>query len=338
MSQYVSEIRLFAFDFVPVDWVRCDGASYSIFDLARLFELVGYRYGGEGQEFRVPDLNGRVLIHNGENRPPFLRAGAEKHVLTVNEMPNHNHRPLASSLGVNANTPENNFWASDVGYVKNSNELMHPDAMGIAGEDLGHNNMSPYLPLNYCISYEGFRPDEGYREMEEFTGSIKPFCKPVESGTWMKCDGQELPIGPFTELYSVIGNTYGGVESQTFRLPDLRGRALVGAGTPMGLINYKLGEKAGEAVVTLARSEMPEHNHKALASATATSQQPKNCGWGNYSVVRPLPNSFVTEKGSGAAMSTEAFGNTGGNEAHNNMMPYQAMEFMICVHGVKPKA
>lgn len=334
MSQFKTEIRLFAFPFAPTGWMKCNGQALSVQNSADLFSLLGYRYGGSGDTFNLPDLRGRVLMHNAQDRPPFLRAGVAEHRLTIKEMPKHNHYAVASSQGVNRNTPADHFWASDVGYVKDPNNLMHEDTIGIAGGDMAHDNMSPYLPLNYCIAVDGLYPNVDYREVEEFTGGIRPFVKPVEEGVWLKCDGRELPIASFTELYAVIRNTYGGVDGRTFRLPDLRGRSLVGAGTPAELTHYKLGETAGEVTVALIKAQMPGHSHRALASATAMSQQPSKCGWGNYSGKRPAPDCFASVKGDGAIMSAKAFGETGGDEAHNNMMPYQGMDYMICTRRV----
>jgi microcystin-dependent protein len=301
-----------------------------------LFSIIGTRFGGDADHFCVPDMKGRVLTHNGENLPPFLRAGVEKHVLTIKEMPKHNHVSIASSKGVDTNTPLSSFWASDVGYVRTDNSSMHPGTIKEEGNGVAHNNMSPYLPLNYCIASEGDYPDHSYGEVNEFTGAIRPFCRTLDEGRWLKCDGRELPLQQHMDLFKVLQYTYGGVENRTFRLPDLRGRALVSIGTPPELTHYKLGEKAGVASVKLTTDEMPAHNHKALANPESNSQIPKNCGWANYSRTRPAPNSFAKEKGDGAVMSAAAFGSTGDDEAHNNMMPYQAMEYMICTRGDDP--
>lgn len=111
----------------------------------------------------------------------------------------------------------------------------------------------------------------------------------------------------------------------------------MGTGTPPELTHYKLGEKAGEAAITLTKAQMPGHDHKALANATATSEQPNNCGWGNYSDKLPNSNSFASTKGNGAVMSAKAIGETGGDEAHNKMMPYQGMDYMICTRGEKSR-
>ncbi|MDR6808600.1 microcystin-dependent protein [Dyadobacter sp. BE34] len=337
MSQFISEIRLFAFPFAPRGWAKCDGAIYSVSNNITLFMMLGYKFGGSGDNFSLPDLRGRVMIANGSPlRPDFLRAGAEKHVLTIKEMPAHNHSAVASSNGVDTFEPLGHFWASNVGYVKDSNNLMHPNTIKEEGGDLAHNNMSPYLPLNYCIAVTGEHPDGSYREVNEFTGAIRPFGRGVDEGVWLKCDGRELPLSQFIDLFKVLGYTYGGVENRTFRLPDLRGRALVSCGTPPGLSAYKLGEKAGEPSVKLTKEQIPTHNHKALVNPLCNSQQPNNCGWAVNSNTRPSSNSYAKEKGNGSVMGAGAIGITGNDEAHSNMMPYQAMEFMICSRGDDP--
>ncbi len=337
MSQYISEIRLFSFPFAPAGWAKCDGATYSVANNVVLFMMLGHKFGGSGDNFCLPDLRGKVMIGNGEiPRPDFLRSGKEKHVLTVEEMPAHSHSAVASSKGVDTYEPKNSFWASDVGYVSTMDNQMHPGTLSDAGGDVAHNNMSPYLPLNYCIAIRGDHPDGGYREVNEFTGAIRPFGKSVDEGVWLKCDGRELQLVEYLDLFKVIGYAYGGVENRTFRLPDLRGRALVSSGTPPELTPYKLGETAGQSEVKLTKDQIPQHNHRALANATCNSQQPNNCGWAVNSTLRPSSNSFAREKGDGAVMNASAFGLTGNDKAHNNMMPYQAMEFMICSRGDDP--
>ena len=93
---------------------------------------------------------------------------------------------------------------------------------------------------------------------------------------------------------------------------------------------------AGEASVKLTKEQIPKHNHKALVNALCNSQQPNNCGWAVNSNTRPSSNSYAKEKGNGSVMGASAIGITGNDEAHSNMMPYQAMEFMICSRGDDP--
>ena len=334
----VSEIRLFSFSYAPKGWAKCDGSLLKVADFFELFLQLKYRFGGEGLEFRLPDLRGRVLIDSGANRPAFFRAGVEQHVLTTKEMPKHNHAAVASSLPADVNIPGEHFWASDVGYVSAKDSEMHLEALAVSGEDAGHNNMSPYLPLNYCIALKGDRAEQDYKDVFEYTGAIRPFANFVGDGTWLKCDGRELQIQQYSGLFSVIRYTYGGQENRTFRLPDLRGRALVSCGTPPALTHYELGEQAGEAAVKLTKAQMPAHNHIPTANEGVNNDKPNLSVWANDKSKRPAPNVFASKKGTGAPMHSEAIGWVGDDETHNNMMPYQVMEFMICANGEPPTA
>ncbi len=165
---YVGEIRMFAGNFNPAGWMFCDGSLLPISENETLFQLIGTTYGGDGQStFALPDLRGRVPIHMGTG--PGLSTyqlaetgGVESVTLTQNQMPVHNHTPLASNTAA-ADTPSNNFWATSATGKPYSaappTVLMNPGTMGPAiGGSQPHDNMIPFLCVSYIISLFGIFP------------------------------------------------------------------------------------------------------------------------------------------------------------------------------------
>ena len=176
METYIGQILLFAFPRVPTGWQLCDGSLLPISEYDALFSLIGTTYGGDGQvTFAVPDLRGRVPLHQGQQpgRPMFLlgeMSGSETVTLTVSNLPSHGH-PLAASA---ANPPSNPSPAPGTGvgfattagsvtaYAPNATaalpRMLAQQTVRIAGGNAPHDNMMPTLVMNYCISLYGVYP------------------------------------------------------------------------------------------------------------------------------------------------------------------------------------
>src|SRR3712207_5565861 len=110
---YVGEIRMFAGNFAPVGWMFCEGQQLPISENETLFQLIGTTYGGDGQEnFNLPDLRGRVPIHQGNGFTLAEQGGAEEITLTTAQIPVHNHAFLANATQGSLNSPANNVLAA----------------------------------------------------------------------------------------------------------------------------------------------------------------------------------------------------------------------------------
>lgn len=169
-SPFVAEIRIFGFNFAPTGWAFCNGQLLPISQNTALFSLLGTVYGGNGQStFALPDLQGRAPMHPDQGPGLSQRilgeeGGSETVTLLQAEIPVHNHavgihdidlaelnapatnRSLAQSANANAYVAPGNFVA------------MAPQALSVAGGSLPHNNMMPYLTLNFCIALQGVFP------------------------------------------------------------------------------------------------------------------------------------------------------------------------------------
>jgi microcystin-dependent protein len=164
---YVGEIRMFAGNFAPAGWFFCDGSLISIAEYETLFNLIGTTYGGDGQStFALPDLRGRVPIHQGStgsnNYAIGEMAGVETVTLTTSQIPLHTHTMLANSTAASSANPDNNVYAATSGFdayiAAPDGGTMPAGTVGSAGGSQPHTNMQPYLCMNFIISMFGIYP------------------------------------------------------------------------------------------------------------------------------------------------------------------------------------
>lgn len=159
---YLSEIKLFPFNFAPRGWAFCNGQLLPINQNQALFSLLGVTYGGNGQtNFALPDLRGRVPIHMGSGHNQGERAGEEAHTLTLNELSTHVHAMNGSTVNSGgSDDPTGRFLgsASNLYHAPASPTSMNPETIGNTGGSQPHQNMQPYLVLNYCIALQGIFP------------------------------------------------------------------------------------------------------------------------------------------------------------------------------------
>jgi microcystin-dependent protein len=160
---YVGEIRMFAGNFAPAGWMFCEGQLLPISENETLFQLIGTTYGGDGQStFALPDLRGRLPLHQGNGFTLAETGGAEEITLTVNQIPAHGHPWLASTAAATSQTPDNLVLAT----TQAQTYFNSPDAPGnLAANSVGpvggsqpHTNFQPYLCVDFIISLFGLFP------------------------------------------------------------------------------------------------------------------------------------------------------------------------------------
>ncbi len=161
---YVGEIRIFAGNFAPAGWMFCEGQILPISENETLFQLIGTTYGGDGEStFALPDLRGRIPIHQGNSFILAETGGAEEITLTVQQIPAHSHPLLASTQNGGQTNPGNNVVAASPGnvfpYIADPPGLnMAPGAIGPVGGSQPHTNFQPYLCVDFIISLFGIFP------------------------------------------------------------------------------------------------------------------------------------------------------------------------------------
>jgi microcystin-dependent protein len=171
-NPFVGEIRMFGGNFPPSGWALCNGQLLSIAQNEALFNLIGTTYGGDGQStFQLPDLRGRVPIHQGQGLglSSYVMGqigGAETVTLTASQMPAHSHQFVASTSNV-LDTPAGDVLSSPPPasgvelYAEGSpNGLLNPNSNIASGESQAHSNLMPYLTTNFIISLFGIFPSQ----------------------------------------------------------------------------------------------------------------------------------------------------------------------------------
>ncbi|MGL4288020.1 MAG: phage tail protein [Phreatobacter sp.] len=163
---YVGEIRMFAGNFAPAGWMFCEGQLVPISENETLFNLIGTTYGGDGQStFALPDLRGRIPIHQGNSFILAETGGAEEITLTINQIPAHSHPMLASGNTGTGSNPQGNVLDQMSGAILLYKEqpptvAMSPVAVSSIGGNQPHSNFQPYLCVNFIISLFGIFPTQ----------------------------------------------------------------------------------------------------------------------------------------------------------------------------------
>lgn len=161
-----------------------------------------------------------------------------------------------------------------------------------------------------------------------YVGEIRMFAGNFAPVGWEFCNGQLMNIADYDILFNLIGTTYGGDGQETFALPNLASRIPLHFGS-----GFAQGQMSGTETVTLTPSQLPAHTHPAQASATSgTLSSPAGAVWANSTLQNYSDGSGKTP----VPMSAQALLTTGGNQAHDNMMPSLALSFIISMYGIYP--
>ena len=167
---FLSEIRIFSFNFAPKGWALCNGQLLPINQNQALFSLLGTTYGGDGRvNFGLPNLQSRAPIHMGSGHTLGEAGGEQAHTLSIGEMPTHTHGLNSNTavVGAAANAtqvaPTSNYWANSGKSVYSTltgNAVMSPQTVTNVGASQPHLNMQPFLVLNFCIALQGIFPSQ----------------------------------------------------------------------------------------------------------------------------------------------------------------------------------
>jgi microcystin-dependent protein len=168
---FVAEIRIFPFNFPPKGWAFCNGQLMPISQNTALFSLLGTTYGGDGKStFALPDMQGNAPMQQGQGKGLSLRdlgemSGVDNVTLLLSEIPLHTHTMANSKADGNDSSPANELFAKGIGIsmyaAPGPLTQLDPNMVVPAGGGLPHNNMQPYLALNFCIALQGVFPPRG---------------------------------------------------------------------------------------------------------------------------------------------------------------------------------
>jgi len=162
---------------------------------------------------------------------------------------------------------------------------------------------------------------------EPFLSEIKIASFNFPPKGWAFCNGQFLPINQNQALFALLGTTYGGNGQTTFALPNLRGRVPIHMGS-----GFTLGEAAGSTSVTISQQTMPQHVHFLQGTSNSTG----NVAVLGGALLATTGNTIYSDPASLVACGPTSVTNVGGSQAHNNMMPYLVLNFIIALQGIFP--
>jgi len=161
-----------------------------------------------------------------------------------------------------------------------------------------------------------------------YVGEIRMFAGNFAPAGWVFCDGSLLGISQFDTLFNLIGTTYGGDGVSTFAVPNLQSRVPVHQGP-----GYTLAQPGGAETVTLTTQQIPSHSHNAIASSGQAGQaSPSNASWASNSNLKP----FSAGTAVNSLMASTNIGPAGGSQPHDNMLPFQAINYILSLYGIFP--
>jgi microcystin-dependent protein len=159
---FLGEIKIISWNFPPKGWAFCTGTLLQIQQNQALFSVLGTTYGGDGMRtFGLPNLQGRTPTHIGNGIVLGELGGETAHTVNIGELPAHTHVPTASGDNSDTDLPTGNYLGA-VGnfYIPTSDSSLHPATVNVVGGNQPHENMSPYLVLNFIIALQGIFPSQ----------------------------------------------------------------------------------------------------------------------------------------------------------------------------------
>ncbi|WP_408896005.1 phage tail protein [Nocardioides sp. R1-1] len=161
---YLAEIRLMSFIYPPKGWALCNGQLLPINQNQTLFALLGTAYGGNGQtNFALPDLRGRVPVHEGPGYGLGQAGGEEFHTVTMGELPAHTHQVGVSTLATGGTAGPSGAYlggANNAYRPGAASTSLHPATVSSVGGSQAHENRQPFLTLSFCIALQGIFPTQ----------------------------------------------------------------------------------------------------------------------------------------------------------------------------------
>lgn len=337
---YVGEIKIFAFGFVPDNYMICDGSRLSKSQYQRLYLILGNTYTYDTSDehtFAIPDLRDRFVKHAGTDIRLGERKGANELVLTVDQMPAHNHQV---ELKVdNSNGGDEVVSAPNDAYLNNNASVFSTEASadtylgGLSQENVGSSLPIPitneYIKMVFAIRYQNDEPHDG------FIGQIKIWPNAITDNNlagiptgWRLCNGDSYSIASNSALGSVIGSKFGTASDGNPKLPDFRNRFAAGANS-----ESEIAKTGGNTSIRLDLNNLPTHDHnvKLAVNNNASSEQSQIP---NNAFINNNAGPFSQEVTAEASLGGVAQNDVGGSEPLDITNSCLGLNYIICVEGI----
>ncbi len=355
----MGEIRIFAADFAPEEWLYCNGNELPINKYQALFSILGTTYGGDGvKTFKLPFIpGGRTAIGPGENQGQTFRLGeigGKKEIqLDVKNLAAHTHEASAGieipayADSSELNEPDNKLVLAGghSGVYGNSTDTNLKTFKSGLQVEASQGNFpidiqQPSLCLGYAISILGEYPYDSNKRLIKsgMLGEIMMFAAKGESDSWLLCDGRFLDIAKYPDLFKVLGTRYGNNGTGTFAIPDFRGRVAMGSNESSDQ-KENLGKKEGSNTATMKLANLPQHTHSATATINIPASTEGNTDKPENAVLAGLVGLYSAEDADTKLAGIQAKGQLdpqGNGDPFSIMQPYCVINHFICVKGYYP--
>ena len=377
MSQpYIGEIKMFGGTFAPAGWAFCAGQLMAISENDTLFNLIGTTYGGDGQStFGLPDMRGRVVIHQGQggglsNYNLAQTGGSESVTLPTFQQipqsttisswrtptPRRARTPAGNQTVAFENVNQSPMPYSYYPYDGSAQVTLPANSIQATGGSQPHDNIQPVIALNFCISLFGVLPDTDLIAAQ--SSAFPTFETETHHGNTFRRASSDLRVQFRSQGLGVLPRSahaavaeHGAVlaaghdlwrrrQVELPALPNIQGQGAISLpDRDRGLSLYDLGEQTGAQNVSLLSSEIPSHPHGFVATTNGgTTQTPAGAQLAvasSGSKAGSISANYLSTNSAQTSM-TLALGFTGGNQPHNNMQPYLTMNYCIALQGVYP--
>lgn len=337
-TAYTGQILAFAGDFAPPNWALCNGQKMDKTVYKLLFNTIGSSFDSTSTDFYLPDLRGNIVIGSGQgtgltNRKTGERVGSKQIQLQKNNIP-HSHLIFNQSTDEEKLNDKNYFIP-----VAEPAPVSSSIVSGLAGgNSTPITNIQPSLAINYLICLKGKSKQFNYYDSHPgYIGEIRSIAGNDIPEGWKLCDGRPMKIPEALSLYSLLGTIYGGDGLNTFHLPDLRGRAVIGAGSGINQEHKKNpwdnieeiqrgGGQIGAETTQLEYNNLPPHAHKFAV------MEEKNATQSSFNT-----KVLAVKRSNWQYTNSEFFTD---NETRvmpiDNMQPSLVLNYIICVKGIFP--
>ncbi|AWV98728.1 phage tail protein [Arcticibacterium luteifluviistationis] len=345
MTGHLGEIKIVAFNFIPINYVLCDGRRLKKTSNHQLHLIVGDKYTYDNSDdttFAIPDLRNRFVLQPETSNGLGVKKGADEIVLSMEQMPEHNHNVSLEVDNISGSSepvisPKDAFLNNQAG-VFSTEPSTDTFLAGISQNNVGNSQpiqiKNAHVKMVYAMCIQN-DPNEGT------IGEIKIWPNAKTDGSlgaipngWRLCNGDLLASSQNSALYSIIGYHYGGsIARNEFKLPDFRNRFATGITR-----SEKVGATGGKTNIRLDKNNLPPHNHSVKLGVNNNTDSTPHTQLPNNAFINSNAGTFSEEISSLATLGGISQEDKGSYEDIDVTNPSLGLNYIICTQGIFPSA